>query len=522
MTFTKMADYPPTLANGNQYVEELFFIDDAGTSRLYVAGNNDGIFSYSGGTWTTLNNGIDTATGTAGPKWLSITGYRTGGGAIVLYAGSVDAVQDNTSPKRYRVLMRSGNGGASWSPISTAANSTVSANVYGTAQAAWFPAAGHYLSFAANGQWCGASLAVDPDRTDQLVVAGRAGAWVGTLSGGSWAWQPAINGIMATVNKTVAADPTNANNVVWSNGDFTFFASQNRGSSVYLNPSGFPGGNSNSKGDIATFDPNGTVYLSTSPRGNDNGTNCAIASNTNPYSAAGTWVDENVPAGVINDTPALGVGLDGGGGRIILAGLNSNGFWRKAGSTWAQITGGPFNGAINNGRFCWYQGGPIVYAMDDSSGVWRSKTAGSQGSWVNIHSAKATYNPSDTIALDPTDPGYLYIVANGNLYRITNADTSTGLANTAVSILSGVPNPSLLTTSNDGYLFVHDNGGNGQFGKLWRSLNPRAATPVFTVVSDTFYRNACGSTKSLTTGIDGYVYTADSGRGATVGMPVYA
>lgn len=75
--------------------------------------------------------------------------------------------------------------------------------------------------------------------------------------------------------------------------------------------------------------------------------------------------------------------------------------------------------------------------------------------------------------------------------------------------------------SKEGYLFVHDNGGNGSIGTLWCSVDPRAATPIFTVMSDTSYANACGSIKSLSIGIEKYVYTADSGRGATVDTPVY-
>ncbi|GEM_PF-5865208 len=522
MTFTKMSNYPPTVNNTNQYVEELFFIDDNGTSRLYVAGNNDGIFCYAGTTWTALNNGVDTATGTSGPKWLSITGYRASNGSIILYAGSVDAVQDTANPKRLRVLMRSANGGGNWTYISTAANASVSATVYDTSQNAWFPATGHYLSFAGNSQWCGASLAVDPDRTDQLLVAGRAGAWMGTLNSGSWTWQPSINGVMATVNKSVVTDPTVDGGVAWSNGDFTFFSSKNHGTTVYVDAPGFPSNpTAPVKGDRAAFDKNGVIYVSTSPRGNDSGSDAAIASNSSPYFAGGTWVDEQLPAAVVNDAPALGVGFNSSNTRILLAGLNSNGFWRKSGATWSQITNGPFTGAVNNGYFSWYLGGPLVYAMDDSSGVWRSNTAGSQGSWVQIHGARATYNPSETIAVDPTNASYLYFSANDNLYRITNADTSTSIAASNVSILTGVPHAASIAVSAEGNLFVHDDGGTGKLGRLWRSLNPKSALPTFSVVSDNFYYNACGSIKSLAVASDGYIYTADSGRGATVGVPYY-
>lgn len=519
MTFTKMMDYPPTVSDTSQYVEELFFIDDAGTSKLYVVGNNDGVFSYISGVWTALNSGIDTG---SAPKWQCITGYKAPGGNIVLYVGCANGVQDTTSPKRRKVVMRSTNGGTTWSPITIASSSTITSNIYGTSINTWFGAAGDYLSFAGFNDWCGASLVVDPDRTDQLLLAGRAGAWIGTLSAGVWAWQPALNGIMATVNKTVATHPTDHGKVVWSNGDFNFFASTNHGTTVYHNPSGLPAVTvGDPKGDVAVYAPNGTVYLSSSPRGNNNTTDCSLASNTNPYSSAGTWVDEMVPSGVVNDMPALGVGQDASSNTVVLIGLNTNGLWRKTGSTWSHITGGPFNGPINNGCFRWVNGGPVVYAQDDSSGVWRSNSAGGQGSWVKIHNANATYNPSDTIAIDPINHSYLYISASNVLHRITNADTSTSTATTVSSTLSGISHVGSLAISQEGWLFVHDDNGDGSFGRLWRSLDPRATTPIFTLVSDNFYANACGTTKSLSIGVDGYIYTGDSGRGATVGTPQY-
>ena len=70
--------------------------------------------------------------------------------------------------------------------------------------------------------------------------------------------------------------------------------------------------------------------------------------------------------------------------------------------------------------------------------------------------------------------------------------------------------------SPEGWLFAHDTSG-----KLWRCLDPRATTPVFTEVQDAFYAAACPSTRTLGVSLDGYVYTGDSGRGAAVGTPVY-
>ncbi|QQS18813.1 hypothetical protein IPL68_01980 [Candidatus Saccharibacteria bacterium] len=516
MTFTKMADYPPTVASSTiQYVEELFALDDAGTTRLYTASNHSGIFRYSGGTWTDLNNGIDTGTASSTPKWVSITGYKSGAN-IILYAGAVQGVQDNTVPKRRKGIMRSTDGGANWTAISIAGNSTVDYTVYGTSVLSWFRNE-TYQNFAQTLQWCAAHLVVDPDRTDQLVVAGRGGVWMGTFTS-TWTWQPAHNGLMVTVNKTVATDPLVAGRLAWSNGDHVCLTSTDHGTTVLQHPADFPAGESDIKGDVAVYDPqDATLFLNTSPRNNNNNIG-AIASNTNPY-AGGTWVDENLP--VYNDAPGLAVGRDSGGNRVILvtiAGSGGNavgGLWRKTGSTWTQITGGPFSATnINNASFSWY--GSRVYAQGDSgTGLWRSNNAGL--TWVKIHAANAEYATWDTVCADKINQAYVYVRnTDGSFYRITNGDTTTGTGTTVDEALLTSVSVGSLAMSPEGWLFVHDFSG-----KLWRCLDPRAAVPVFDVVSDAFYTAACSSTRTLAVGLDGYVYTGDSGRGATVGSPIY-
>lgn len=517
MTFTKMADYPPTASSSTvQYVEDLFMLDDGGTSRLYVAGLHSGIFRYSGGTWTALNNGIDTGTDSGDPKWVSITGYKAGAN-IILYAGAVQGVQDNTAPKRRKDVMRSTDGGANWTAISITGNSTVDYAVYGLGVLSWFRDQS-YQNFAQTLQWCAAHLAVDPDRTDQLIIAGRGGVWMGTLATGTWTWQPAHNGLMVTVNKNVAADPLVASRVAWSNGDHVCLTSTDHGTNILHHPADFPAA-SDIKGDVVAFDPaDGTLFLNTSPRNNNNNIG-AIASNTNPYSG-GTWVDESLP--VYNDAPGLTVGRNASNQRVVLvtiAGSGGNpvgGLWRKVASgSWTQITGGPFSSTnINNASFSWY--GSRVYAHGDSgTGLWRSHDAGIN--WTMIHTANAEYETWDSVRADPINPAYVYLRSTaGVFYRIKNADTATSTANAVVDQpLSGVT-VGPLAMSPEGWLFAHDTSG-----KLWRCLDPRAATPVFTEVGDAFYTAACSSTRTLGVGLDGYIYTGDSGRGAAVGAPIY-
>ena len=237
-----------------------------------------------------------------------------------------------------------------------------------------------------------------------------------------------------------------------------------------------------------------------------------IYSNPNPFNG-GSWTDEALP--VNSDIPALSVGHDSGGQRVILAGVTHSGFWRKAGSSWSQVTGGPFDGAAGSGYgyFAWKVNTPIVYAID-SSGVWRSKSAGAQGSWVKLMAASASYGAFDALALDPVNSNYLY-VSDGALKRITNAESATGSSDLAEASISNVTNTGPIAISHGGQLFVQDHGRS----LLTESSNPRAGSPTFTTVSNSFFNENASNIRSLAAGSDGYVYTADNGQGVEVGTP---
>lgn len=199
----------------------------------------------------------------------------------------------------------------------------------------------------------------------------------------------------------------------------------------------------------------------------------------------------------------------------MLAGVTQNGLYRKEGANWSQVTGGPLDaGASGNGYFAWKNGGPVVYCIAPN-GVWRSLTAGTQGSWVKIHAATAGYSPFNCLVLDPINPANLYISESGQILRITNAETSTGVANSQVDVLS-VANTGSIAVNKSGHLLVHSTAG-----RIYRALDPRAGSPVFTVVSDNFYLENGSTIRSFAVGIDDYIYTADNGKGAMVGVPQY-
>jgi hypothetical protein len=518
MTFKKMADYPPTLnAASIEYTEELFIVNDNGTSKLYVAGNNNGILQYSKNTWVSLNNGVDVG----GSIWLGITGHIRNG-IVNLYACCVLGLPDTRdSNSRRRSIIRSQDGGVSWTSISSGGNCTVDYTVYGTNTPSWFKDI-KYHQFARSSQWTGAKLLIDPDFPDNLIVPGRGGVWVGTVVADKWKWQPAINGLMVTVNKTIAVHPKRGEIVVWSDADYPCLVSTDHGATVRHNPSGLPVTQAAIKGDIAVFDDKtGFLYLSTSPRGIGNGAG-AIASNEAPWLPSEVWKDKLIP--VANDVLALGVGHDASGNRVILAGISTNGLYRKTGDVWfGPITNGPFGAGPNFGVFVWKRESPIVYAICDNSNgtsgnagaVWRSKDAGI--TWTKIYNAKVTYQLYNVLRLDPVNPNYLYISSSQAIHRISNAESSTGLSNSIVKDIAPTSGwkAGPIAINLAGHLFVHDYNG-----KLWRCLDPRLDTPVFASIADNFYKDACASTRALEVSVDGYIYTADSGRGAAVGMPV--
>lgn len=181
MVFSRVAGYPGAL---NQ-PQNLLAMNDAGVTKLFVAGGQDGIFMYSRDRWSTLNTGLDVGQGSA--AWLSMAGYRQSAGNLVLYASAQGA------PGK-RAVMKSVDGGAAWTPISDAAHSYVDWNVYGTGVESSLKSA-PAMAFAAP-TFTASHVAFDPE-LGTVLVAGTGGTWFGRANGPTaTAWQPAVHGQM--------------------------------------------------------------------------------------------------------------------------------------------------------------------------------------------------------------------------------------------------------------------------------------------------------------------------------------
>ena len=483
MTFSRVAGSPQT-------PEELAFVNGS----LYGVAGPDGAFRYDG-SWHTLNSGLPGK----GAAWESIAGFRGATGNTVLYVGCAQVSNG-------QAVMRSTDGGQSWTSVTSGAAVTVSPLVFGSTSD-WWANSIPYLRFAGP-SYVASQLLIDPDDSSAMLIAGRGGVWRGRAVGSAMTWWPAMRHLMVTVNMDVVADPKVAGRLFIGSMDFTSFGSRDWGADIiHTMPAGAP-----STGDVVTVDPGtaggqpSAVYLGASRRGGNTGDG-GIWSSPDPMAGSG-WQSEHLP--VSSDVTALGVGHPASG-RIILAGVSSHRLWRKSGSTWTQITGtAPFQTG-STGSFAWVRGGSTVYALD-SEGVWRSDQGGAAGSWVKLLRATASYRSLDALVVDPTDAGTVYVSADslGGVWRISGAGTQP-----AAQRILALRNSGPIAIDSAGNLFAHDS----EASRLFRSGDPRVATPAFSVVSDDFYANNNRMIRSLSIGPDGYIYTASNHAGVSVGVP---
>lgn len=525
MTFGRMSAYP----GASKTPEEMWIFSDSGVSRLYVAGGRDGVFEFSDGSWKNRSSGLDTGTGSTGAVWLSIFAYRDSStGGVVVYAGATKCVQR-------RAIMKSTNGGATWKPVSvssTGLDVTDHYTLYGSTDN-WFLQGDGYHEFAGNQAWTAAHINGDASNREVILVAGRGGAWFGVQSPGAVDWYPANAGLMVTVNNSVDTDPQVPAILAVGNMDYQCVASSNHGRTAIVRGTG--AGGDITTGDMVFFDRDGaagaesTCYIGASRRGTLTNQG-EVFSNPN-VSGGGSWANQQLP--VNGDAVAVAATKAPNGARILLVSVqgdrDSEGNWlrpnrlyRKVlGSGWqSPITGGPFAGNHAGwGNFAVRRGSSTIYAFDPV-GIWRSNEAGAQGSWVKIAAGSAGYNELDSLAIDPANPSIVYFVDGGVVKRITNAATSSGLPGTTgesqiQTIYSGSAGP--ISVSASGALYGHVRGDSA---KLMYAANPRSALPVsFTNVADQFYAENAGSIRSLHVATDGYVYTADNGNGAMIGVP---
>ena len=123
---------------------------------------------------------------------------------------------------RFRSLLKSTDGGATWSPVGATAAS-VHTNVGGPGGPTWWQS----ISLLGGGGYVAAQIVIDPPNTSHsgevVYVAGRGGVWA-SFDGGS-NWYPMVAGLEATINRAVAAAGKTPETVYAANTDWVLFRS---------------------------------------------------------------------------------------------------------------------------------------------------------------------------------------------------------------------------------------------------------------------------------------------------------
>lgn len=500
------------LTGGPLFPEEMVVVG----GKLYVAAQRDGVWRYDPSTsrWTSLNAGT-LATGAGGSYWESVAGYRDrASGRTVLYVGCARPVGGNS-------VYKSTDGGAHWTSVTTAASVH---DTYLGSSTVWWQLAANPSARMDGGSFVAAQLVVDPVDPAVVYVAGRAGVWKTTDSGGNW--YPATRGMGLTVSDAVTADPSAPSDLYVATTDWVFITSpdhlatvaQNRPASSAADRSG------SSAKDVAVRSGTSTVYVGAGAR--DTNESGEVWSNPDPLHSR-TWTDEGlsdatggnrvqcvttrtgdvVIAGVEEGSSTFG-GVAGGGG-----------IWRESAGVWTKTSPPGLLGAGLGQRciFASAPGSPVLYVYDRGSGIWRSSDSGKPGTWTLIYARRSTVgNHAGYLATDPTTPGRLYASVDdgtvAGVLRFDNADTSTA----ATTVLGSFAHPGALAVGPRGALYVHVPPTSAAPATLYRSTDGGA---TFSVVSDAHYQQAAARVNAMSVGADGYVYVVTQGTGVLVGVP---
>lgn len=518
MTPTKMTTYPGQVASPVG-PEEVLAVNNGGTTQVYVAGHESGMFRYtpSTSTWATINSGL--AIGV--PVYRSVCSDPTR--PNIIYCG-------NWHPSNRRAIWKSTNSGTSWTQISTpaAGSIVVDWDMFGTTNRSWLADIPYHSFAGPNSDWLPAMLAIDPDVPDRVLAVGRGGAWWGTLSGDVRTWQPAVRGLMVTVNMALAVDELTDGRVLMGNMDYTSIYSEDALETARQSKSP----SAPSTGDAVCFDMavtsgEGRAYFAASQRGQMTGVG-GIWSSPTPELWTGThWVDE-VGSVFNSDVPAVAVGKTAGGTRVILAGVSNSagasngGLWRKVGTVWSQFRNAsthPFgladtSAASNMGCIRFRRNSATVYALDNDA-LWRSNDAGA--TWVRIlGGVSAVYGTYNGLELDPTDNAKLYVSSGGTVRRVNNASTSSGTGSTTTTTIWSGQAGNIAVRADGDEMFINVRDGRLMRSTSFATAGSQAAAGWVDVSSD-LVKAISGNIRSLVVTPGGVLLTADNGAGAIRG-----
>ena len=487
--------------------EELWVDDNAGVSTLWAVAHDAGVFSFSGGTWTSRNTNLDLT----GMAYCAIDGHRTAAGLTLVVSGA--------SPRSSRLVYRSADSGATWVCISTGAGVVVSPNDYGSTSPAWIS----QLSYQnwANATFAIASAVISNDDPNVILMSGRGGCRVLELAGGTWTAYPSTAGLMVTVNMFVAVHPVLPGRAMVGSMDYTMNATADGG--VSFTAGTMNGSGAQSTGDAGAYDLVGPApqagVVGASLRGSPTtGPGNGVYLCPDPHAASPVWTKQPFPAGSSADgldVSAVTVGRSGPGGQqVLLASVTNSGVWRKqAAGAWTAISDFGVNVVgRNSGFFVQHPDTATVY-FHGWNGLWRSDASGQDATWTQIATATNTYAVLDSIRLDPLDPAVLYVSRGASgVVRISNASTAGSVAAASTTVLvAGNAGP--IAVSPGGSLYVAMRAG-----PLLQVADPRAAVPAAGVdVSNAFWQENSTNIRSMAITVDNVLLTADNGKGCMAG-----
>jgi len=438
----------PTPTNG----EELTF---AGTV-LYCGCGPDGFYKKStsdtGLRQANTNLAFDLSKGTS---YAAIVAKSGGGGLIIL--GAYNALCDSIMGRESCHTLYKSTDASTWTDITYRIDlGNINTNVAGTNNIPWWE--GPKRPNLIDGSLFNvASLALTNVATPVVMVAGHSGVWKST-NADYMHWQIAVQGVGATVNNDVVADPNNAGYFYVGNTDWTAFASSMNmtGGNVVQTetPLATPKKTTGfalvtdrqdtgalpldvymSAGRPDTDDINvGDVYLNPDPAGQQPWTSKGFTtscSNRPTPRVIGVTVGRTIPGGM----PVLFAATDGCG------------LYKFDGTSWSLVTTTMFGTEDPNfdfAPFSWPNNlGQVLYALDRKGGkLWRSEDAGAN--WATIFNVPIDANTGFMVA-DPnaTNPFIVWVTTNDaqGLYKLTCSTGCQTLANWTVAQSLVVPNP---------------------------------------------------------------------------------
>lgn len=501
------------LVNAPNKAEELLMLG----TNLYAAGKDDsaggGVWksSNAGGTWVKLGGSALATTTT----WTGIDGYNAGG-ADVLYVGATDPVNDGTGTGFFRTVMRSVDGGVTWSDITMKAD--IQNEVGGAGGHPWWLMGNAAFYELGHGSCDCAMIRVNPANPDQVFFVGRSGVWGTTnATAGTPLWYPMVAGLSVTVTHWLAVDPNHPERVYVALDDWTFVCSSNHAASfVQSKPVG-----ADTAGYYTFVDPiDSTVYLAAGSR--DSNTNGEIYSNPNPTDPASAWTAENLSALTRARTRGLVAGRDGGGNRVILAAVATSGLYRKVDSAWTLVNSTIKPDKNDHVQFAWNEGSSNVFLFHQNTGLWRSRDYGATWSMIWAH-------PSNTVRTgylveDPNQEGLLYISCDdGGVYRMEDAQDGVAVGNGIAmpTEMGGPVDPGAMALAN-GILYACDRATPSHDARICQWLNPANSTACVNIADAVIYPGMANSPGALVAGPDGHIYSCLSNNGVIVGgAPVY-